>query len=175
MLKALRRYEYAGVIVFRLDRLGRTASQLSLDIAELENKGLQVLSATEAYDTATAIGKAMRSIILIMAELERENNAEASVARRASAKLHGKHIGRHNSASQRQVRRVRQLRASGLGYSEIQKQTQLSYGTCFAIINFKGVYGPRLSERLFADGQQFSKVDEDKVSDSATLETASVT
>ena len=51
MLEALRNFEYQGVIVFRLDRLGRNARELSLNVSELEDKGIKVYSATENYDT----------------------------------------------------------------------------------------------------------------------------
>lgn len=140
MLTALRNYQYKGVIAFRLDRLGRNARELSLNIAELEDKGIQVLSATENYDTTTAIGRAMREIIFVMAALEREQIGEATKARQESARESGKHIGRMPAASRRQVKRVRDLKAQGLGYSAIKKQTQLSYGTVYAIINKRGVY-----------------------------------
>jgi DNA invertase Pin-like site-specific DNA recombinase len=142
MLTDLRNYEYAGVIVFRLDRLGRTASQMSLDIDELESKGIKVLSVNESFDSSTAIGRAMRQMILIMAELERETNAEASAQRRESAKQNGKHIGRNPAASKRQVKKVRELRQQGLSLKAIEEQTQLSHGTIFKIVNNKGIYSP---------------------------------
>lgn len=159
MLEALRNYEYAGVIVYRLDRLGRNARELSMNVEELENKGIVVLSATENYDTSTAIGRAMREIIFIMAGLEREQIGEATKARQASARESGKHIGRNPSASRRQIKRVRELRGQGLGYEAITKQTHLSYGTVYKIINNTGVYAQSGRKRHNQEYQQQANVD----------------
>lgn len=163
MLTALRNYQYKGVIAFRLDRLGRNARELSLNIAELEDKGIQVLSSTENYDTSTAIGRAMREIIFVMAALEREQIGEATKARQESARESGKHIGRMPAASRRQVKRVRDLKAQGLGYLAIKKQTQLSYGTVYAIINKRGVYAQPQRTRHSEASQELPINDANKV------------
>jgi DNA invertase Pin-like site-specific DNA recombinase len=144
MLAALRNFEYAGVICWRLDRLGRTATELILNVEELESKGIRVISVNESFDTSTAIGQAMRRILAILAELEREHNAEASAQRRESAKAAGKHIGRRPAASLRQISKVRKLRQQGVGLQAIKRQTQLSYGTVWAIINNEGIYANKL-------------------------------
>jgi DNA invertase Pin-like site-specific DNA recombinase len=103
----------------------------------------------------------MREIIFVMAGLEREQIGEATKARLASAKEAGKHIGRNNSASRKQIKRVRELRAQGLGYQAITRSTHLSYGTVWAIINNRGVYGSCLGTRKNQDDQLQPKVDEE--------------
>jgi DNA invertase Pin-like site-specific DNA recombinase len=162
MLDALRNFEYAGVIVFRLDRLGRNSRELSMNVAELENKGLKVLSATENYDTSTAIGRAMREIIFIMAALEREQIGEATKLRQASARESGKHIGR-KPASRKQVRRVLALHSQGESLQSITRNSQISYGTVWAIINKRGCYADTQPIAPKRGNQLLANVDEDKL------------
>jgi len=104
MLAALRRREYDGVVVFRLDRLGRNARELSLLLEEFEHKGIEVFSTTESYDTSTAIGRAMREMVFIFAQLEREQISEATTARLAAVKASGKRLGRKPGSKDRKKR-----------------------------------------------------------------------
>ena len=76
MVSELRAFKYDGVVVFRLDRLGRNSRELALLIDELEAKGVKVLSVNESFDTSTALGRAMRELIYIFAQLEREQILE---------------------------------------------------------------------------------------------------
>lgn len=140
LVEELRAYKYDAVVVFRLDRLGRNSRELSLLIDELEGKGIKVLSINEAFDTSTAMGRAMREIIMIFAQLEREQISEATKQRLAALKAQGKKLGGEKAASPWQVGKVCKLRAQGLSYDAIAAQTQLSHGTVFAIVNRRGVY-----------------------------------
>jgi DNA invertase Pin-like site-specific DNA recombinase len=135
----LRALKYDGVVVFRLDRLGRNARELALLVDELENKGIKVLSVHENFDTSNALGRAMRELIYIFAQLEREQIGEATKQRLAALKAQGKRLGR-KPASAAQVRRVRQLRAEGLSLREIARNASISYGTVSNIINGNGTY-----------------------------------
>jgi len=94
LIKRLRNYEYKGIILFRLDRFGRTARECSMLFEELENKGIEIHSVNENLDTSTAMGRAFREIILIFAQLERENISEATKQRLDSLKALGKKLGR---------------------------------------------------------------------------------
>jgi site-specific DNA recombinase len=137
--KDLRVGIYDAVVSFRLDRLGRRARDLSLFIDEIENKGIKVLSVTENFDTSTAIGRAMREIIFIMAQLERENISEATKYRLAAIKASGKRLGQKPS-SDFQVQKVKELASSGLSCRKIAKQMNISHVTVYNIVNQKGYY-----------------------------------
>jgi DNA invertase Pin-like site-specific DNA recombinase len=127
-------------VVFRLDRLGRNSRELALLIDELEGKGIKVLSVNEQFDTSTAIGRAMREIICVFAQLEREQIGEATKQRLAAVKAMGKKLGR-KPASRYQIKHVLELRQQGLSYDAINKATHLSKGTVYAIVNRRGAYG----------------------------------
>ncbi|MCI2425829.1 recombinase family protein [Candidatus Acetothermia bacterium] len=147
MIKDLRAYKYDGVVVFRLDRLGRNARELALLVDELENKGIKVFSVNESFDTSTAIGRAMRELIYIFAQLEREQIGEATKQRLAAVKAQGKKLGR-KPASAYQVKRVRELRAKGQSLRQIARGSMLSYGTVYNIVNQKGCYADSLRSQL---------------------------
>lgn len=94
MLERLRKLEFGGVIVFRFDRLGRNAREVVTLFEEFETKGIEVISLNENLDTSTPIGKAMRHIIMVLAQLERENISEATKQRLQALKNMGKKLGR---------------------------------------------------------------------------------
>ncbi len=137
MVSGLRAFKYDGVVVFRLDRLGRNSRELALLIDELEAKGVKVLSVNESFDTGTALGRAMRELIYIFAQLEREQISEATAQRLAALKAAGKRLGR-KPASRAQVRRVLELRKQGLSVRAIARQSRLSKSTIASLVQLKG-------------------------------------
>jgi len=94
MLSRIRRFEFEGIVLFRFDRLGRNAREVVTLLEELENKGIQVISLNENIDTTNPIGKAVRDIIIRLAQLERENISLATKQRLQAKKDNGEHWGR---------------------------------------------------------------------------------
>lgn len=139
LVKDLRHGNYDGVVVFRLDRLGRNARELALLIDELEGKGIRVFSINESFDTSTAIGRAMREIIIIFAQLEREQIGEATKQRLAAIKASGKQLGQ-KPVSDYQVWKVRELSSMGLSPGKIAKVMNISKSTAHRIVSQKGYY-----------------------------------
>lgn len=105
MLERLRKLEFNGVVVFRFDRLGRNAREVVTLFEEFETKGIQVISLNENLDTSTPIGKAMRHIIMVLAQLERENISEATKQRLQALKNMGKRLGRPSGSKDRNKRK----------------------------------------------------------------------
>jgi DNA invertase Pin-like site-specific DNA recombinase len=139
LVKELRQMQYGGVVVFRLDRLGRNSRELALLIDELENKGIKVLSVNESFDTSTAMGRAMRELIYVFAQLEREQISEATTQRLAAVKLAGKRLGQ-KPLSEFQVNKVKELAAQGLSCRKIANQMHLSKSAAYNVIHQKGFY-----------------------------------
>lgn len=139
MVKELRAGKYDGVVVFRLDRLGRNARELALLIDELENRGIKVLSVNESFDTSTAIGRAMRELIYVFAQLEREQIGEATMQRLAAVKAQGTRLGQ-KPVSNYTLRRVKELAGQKVSYRKIASQMNISHMTVYNIVNQKGYY-----------------------------------
>ena len=80
MLEAARRREIDVVLVWRLDRWGRSVTDLLTTLQELEHLGVGFVSLTEALDLTTPAGRAMVGLLAIFSEFERDSKSE--IARR---------------------------------------------------------------------------------------------
>src|ERR1019366_1127226 len=72
LLEAARRREIDVVLVWRLDRGGRSVTDLLTTLQELEHLGVGFVSLTEALDLTTPAGRAMAALLSVFAEFERE-------------------------------------------------------------------------------------------------------
>jgi len=106
LIKRLRNLDYKGIILFRFDRFGRNARECSMLFEELENKGIEIHSINENLDTTTPIGRAIRDIILRLAQLERENISEATKQRLEALKKLGKKLGRPKGSKDSKKRNI---------------------------------------------------------------------
>jgi DNA invertase Pin-like site-specific DNA recombinase len=83
-----------SLVVWRLDRLGRTLKQLIELINTLKERGIGFMSITEAIDTTTPTGQFFFHITAAFAELERDLIRERTKAGLASARARGRKGGR---------------------------------------------------------------------------------
>jgi DNA invertase Pin-like site-specific DNA recombinase len=72
LLEAARRREIDAVLVWRLDRWGRSVTDLLTTLQELEHLGVGFVSLTEALDLTTPAGRAMAALLAVFAAFERE-------------------------------------------------------------------------------------------------------
>ena len=72
LLDSARRRETDLVLVWRLDRWGRSVTDLLATLQELEHLGVGFVSLTEALDLTTPAGRAMAALLSVFAEFERE-------------------------------------------------------------------------------------------------------
>ncbi len=97
------------LIVWKLDRLGRSLRDLIHMLDELKHRGVKFRSLTEAIDTDTATGRAMWQMIGVLAELERSLITERTRAGVKAAQKRGVKFGRRPKLSPPQVAHARQL------------------------------------------------------------------
>jgi putative DNA-invertase from lambdoid prophage Rac len=121
LLKAARRREIDAVLVWRLDRWGRSVADLVLTLKELNELGVGFVSLTEALDLSTPTGRAMAGLLAVFAEFERELLRERVRAGIAQARKQGKPHGRPRSAARKQEQ-VRELFAGGVSKAEIARR-----------------------------------------------------
>src|ERR1700747_1525743 len=98
LLDAARRREIDIVVVGRLDRWGRSVTDLLATLQELEHLGVGFVSLTEALDLTTPSGRAMAGLLAIFAEFEREILRERTRAGLVQARQNGKQLGRPKTA-----------------------------------------------------------------------------
>ena len=92
LLASARRREIDVVLVWRLDRWGRSVADLVSTMEELEHLGVGFVSLTEALDLTTPTGRAMAGLLAVFAEFERDILGERVRAGLANARLNGKRL-----------------------------------------------------------------------------------
>jgi len=105
MLQAMRNKEFNIVMVYKLDRLGRSSVHLIQLIEEFKNKGVQFISITESIDTKTSMGRFFFTVMSAIGELEREMIKERTKLRIDRLKAEGKVMGRPKGSKDKKVRR----------------------------------------------------------------------
>ena len=98
LLKSAKRKQVDIILVWKLDRWGRSVTDLIATLHELYELGVGFISITEALDFTTASGRAMAGLLSIFAEFEREMMRERVKAGLAEARRRGKQLGRPRTA-----------------------------------------------------------------------------
>jgi putative DNA-invertase from lambdoid prophage Rac len=124
LLDAARRREIDVVLVWRLDRWGRSVADLLATLQELNHLGVGFVSLTEALDLTTPAGRAMAGLLAVFAEFEREILRERVRAGLAHARQNGKKLGRPITAGL-QAGQVRKLYRTGVSKAEIARRLQI--------------------------------------------------
>jgi putative DNA-invertase from lambdoid prophage Rac len=136
LLAAARRREIDVVLVWRLDRWGRSVADLVSTLQELQHLGVGFVSLTEALDLTTPAGRAMAGLLAVFAEFEREILRERVRAGLAHARQNGKHLGRPPSAAHKATQ-VRRLYRDGLSKSEIARRIKIGRTSVSRILSPK--------------------------------------
>ena len=124
LLSAARRREIDVVLVWRLDRWGRSLVDLVVTLKELAELGVGFVSFTEALDLTTPTGRAMAGLLSVFAEFEHEILRERIRAGIAEARLQGKHLGRPVTAGKK-TGQIRKLYRSGVSKAEIARRLEI--------------------------------------------------
>jgi len=124
LLDAARRREIDIVVVWRLDRWGRSVTDLLATLQELEHLSVGFVSLTEALDLTTPSGRAMAGLLAVFAEFEREILRERVRAGLADARRNGQRLGRPVTAGL-QTDKVRKLHRAGVSKAEIARRLQI--------------------------------------------------
>src|SRR6266478_9268738 len=128
-LKALKAGDV--LIVWKLDRLGRSLDDLIGLLDDLKTRGVAFRSVTESIDTATPTGRAMWQMVGILAELERSLIQERTKAGRAAAQARGVKMGRKPLLTAQQVAHARKLRAQGESPKDVAQSLKVSRRTLY--------------------------------------------
>jgi len=124
LMEAARRREIDVVLVWRLDRWGRSVTDLLATLQELQHLGVGFVSVTEALDLTTPAGRAMAGLLAIFAEFEREILRERTRAGLLQARRNGKRLGRPMTAAVHAVA-IHKLHRAGISKSEIARRLQI--------------------------------------------------
>jgi len=98
-----------ALVVWRLDRLGRSTQKLIELVESLGQNEIQFISITECIDTTSAGGTLLFHVMAALAQFERSLIGERTRAGMLAAKARGQHVGRRHSMTRAQCVRAHQL------------------------------------------------------------------
>lgn len=137
---AIDRGEVSRLVVWRLDRLGRTAFGLTALFDKLRERRVNLVSIRDGLDLSTAAGRMMANVLASIAAYENEVRAERIVAGQNAARASGKRWGgskrgRKLSVTAEQERTIKRMAADGESKSAMSRATGLTRPTVYAILN----------------------------------------
>lgn len=135
LLQMARRREVDAILVWKLDRFGRSLADLVTTLNELRELGVIFVSLTESLDFSTPSGRAMAGMLSTFAEFERDIIRERVKAGIASAREKGKSHGRPQTAAKKkdEVKRLYK-NGEGMNKSQIARKLKISRASVIAIL-----------------------------------------
>lgn len=125
LMEAARRNQIDAVLVFKLDRFGRSALDLLANIRTLSDEGVRFIAVSQSLDIrprGDAISKLILAVLSGVAEFERSLVIERTRLGLEKARRAGKLLGRRVSRDAPEPRQVHALRASGSSWRAIASQ-----------------------------------------------------
>ena len=124
------------LVVWRLDRLGRSLKHLITVVSDLEDRGVGFRSLTESIDTTTSAGKLIFHVFAALAEFERDLIRERTKSGLEAARARGRKGGRKPSLSPKKIQVARQMYKDGDStVAEIAKVLGVSRATIYRHLN----------------------------------------
>jgi DNA invertase Pin-like site-specific DNA recombinase len=135
-LQELLNYAREGdiLVVYKLDRLGRSTKKLIEWSEELQQIGIELVSIRDSIDTTTAVGKAMFKMLAVLAEMERDLISERTRAGLESARARGRKGGRPKKESKQVQKALKLYDTEQYTVKEIEEMTNVSKATLYSEI-----------------------------------------
>jgi DNA invertase Pin-like site-specific DNA recombinase len=119
------------LVVWKLDRLGRSVKQLFDLVSELQKQAVQFKSLTDAIDTSTPSGRFFFHVMASLAEMERELTVERTRAGLEVARQLGRTGGRRRKMTDSKIESAKKLLASGVPPKDVAKNLGVSIPTLY--------------------------------------------
>ncbi|MGA7362188.1 MAG: recombinase family protein [Candidatus Dormiibacterota bacterium] len=119
------------LVVWKLDRLGRSVKQLVDLVSYFEEEDIHFVSITDSIDTRTPAGRFFFHVMASLAEMERELTVERTRAGLETARRHGRIGGRKRVMTDGKVQAAKNLLASGLPPRNVASNLGISTATLY--------------------------------------------
>ena len=119
------------LVVWKLDRLGRSVKNLVDLVSDLHKQGVQFKSLTDAIDTGTSSGRFFFHVMASLAEMERELTVERTRAGLEVARQLGRKGGRKRKMTDSKIESAKKLLASGVPPRDVAKNLGVSVPTLY--------------------------------------------
>jgi DNA invertase Pin-like site-specific DNA recombinase len=130
---------FRTILVWKLDRLGRTVKGLVDFVMELAERGIQFKSLTDSIDTGTPSGCFFFHVMASLAQMERELIVERTQAGLITARGQGRIGGRKRLMTDSKIESAKTLLAKGVSPKEVARNigvTQHLEQKCLFIVHF---------------------------------------
>jgi DNA invertase Pin-like site-specific DNA recombinase len=117
------------LVVWKLDRLGRSLSHLLGILEMLKARGIAFRSLTEGIDTSTPAGTMLYAILGVVAQFERDITTERINSSLAAKKVRGEPLGRRRVLTSTQVAKAREMVDGGESPAHVARILQVSRAT----------------------------------------------
>jgi DNA invertase Pin-like site-specific DNA recombinase len=136
LLKRATRREFDLIMVWAIDRLGRSIQHLVGFMNDIQAMGVDLYVHQQAIDTTTPSGRMIFSIFSALGEYERELIRERIMAgeKRARAQAQGVKIGRPSKLNDAVRTSVKLLCDGGMGIKEISKRLEIGVGSVYGAL-----------------------------------------
>lgn len=122
------------LVVWKIDRLGRSILDLIDTVFDLLERGVTVRSITDAVDSSTPMGRALIELLASVAELERENIRERVRAGMRAARQRGTHCGRPRMANRETAEVIREHLRHDASVRDIARQLNISVSLIYKVL-----------------------------------------
>ena len=133
MMKDAIRRRFDVVVIWKLDRFGRSLKHLVNALATLESLGVAFVSLRDNLDLSTPAGRLMFQIVGAMAEFERELIRERVCSGLRNARAKGKQLGRPRAKAD--AEKIAERRARGESWRRISQDLGIPLGTLYRLAN----------------------------------------
>ena len=135
-----------GIVVWKFDRLGRSALDLIMLFDDLRSRGIQVRSLRDNFDTTTSMGRFMFQLCAILAELERNMIAERTRAGMETARRNGTRFGPKPRLTDVKLERAIIMLQSGKSLTAVARRMGV------ANVTLREKVFKKLGKKLWPDG-----------------------
>ena len=135
LLKDANRKKFDGILVWSVDRLGRSLQHLVSFLNDIQVKDIDLYIHQQGIDTATMTGKMMFQMCGVFAEFERNIIRERVKSGLDRAKKSGKTLGRPTNVSENTKATVIELRDTGMSMNKICKTLSIGSGTLYRLLD----------------------------------------
>ena len=119
------------LVVWKLDRLGRSVKDLVEMVGELEGRGVHFQSVTDNIDTSSPAGRFFFHVMASLAQMERELLIERTRAGLDAAKAQGRVGGRKRAMTESKLESARKLLAAGAAPRDVAADLGVSLPTFY--------------------------------------------
>jgi DNA invertase Pin-like site-specific DNA recombinase len=140
LMQSIEAGKASAIVVWRLDRLGRTAKGLTALFDDLTRRKVNLVSLRDGLDLSTPAGRLMANVLASVAQYETEVRSERVVAGQAVARERGVRFGRPKGTGKRtkvtpeQEEAIHRLKFAGKKIAAIARATGLSRPTIYSVI-----------------------------------------